>query len=214
MRFMSFVSAAAIAAAALAVTPDALAQRGRNNQASTVVVINYQRVLAESALGRDVSTKLQQIRTQVASEAQALAPERQSLEQEQQRLAQGTRSLSPEQIRNSSTWAPQFQQFQQRMQQFQARSQGLQGDLECTQVITLRDFDRLVSPIVRSTMEARGAGVVLDASQVQMTLPAFDVTTTVIQQLDQNPATRTATVARHPVSECQAQQPAQAAPGQ
>jgi Skp family chaperone for outer membrane proteins len=208
MRFM-VLSAAAIAAVAFAATPDAHAQRGRNNnQSTTVIVVNYQRVLAETALGRDISTKLQQIRTQLATEAQALAPEQQSLEQERQRLATGTRNMTAEQIRASTTWAPQFQQFQTRLQQFQARTQGLQGDMECTQAMTLRDFDRQISPIVRSAMESRGAGVALDSSQVQMTLPAFDVTTTIIQQLDQNPATRTATVARHPVSECQAQAPA------
>jgi hypothetical protein len=60
-------------------------------------------------------------------------------------------------------------------------------------------------------MEARGAGVVLDANNVQMVLPQFDITTTVIQQLDQNEATRTANVTRRSVAECQQQQPAQVA---
>lgn len=210
MRLVSYISLAAAAAVALTVAPDALAQRNRSSQAAAVVVVNYQRVAAESALGRDLAAKLQQIRTQVGQEAQALAPEQQSLEQERQRIAQGTRNLSPEQIRNSSTWAPQVEQFQQRLTQFQARGQTLQGDMECTQLIALRDFDRQVTPVVRSVMEARGAGVVLDAGSVQLALPAYDITTTVIQQLDQNEATRTAAVARHAVAECAPQQPAQA----
>lgn len=209
MRLMNLVSAVAVAVTALSVTPDAFAQRGRDNQATSVVAINYQRVLAESALGRDLSAKIQQIRTQVGQEAQALAPEQQSIEQERQRLQQATRNMSAEQIRNSTTYAPQFQAFAQRMQQFQARGQTLQGDLECSQLIALRDFDRQVSPVIRSIMESRGAGVVLDAGSIQMVLPQYDITTTVIQQLDQNPATRTATVARHAVTECAAQQPAQ-----
>lgn len=210
MRLLSIVSAAVIAVAALAVTPEALAQRGRNNQSTTSVVINYQRVVAETALGRDMTAKLQQIRTQVGTEAQSLQPEQQSIEQERQRLAQASRNMSPEQIRNSSTLAPQFQQFQQRVQQFEARAQGLRGDFECSQIFALGEFDRQVSPIVRSVMEARGAGVVLDASNVQLVLPEFDITNTVIQQLDQGVATRTANVTRHAVAECQAQAPAQA----
>lgn len=219
MRWMNFVSAAAIAVAALSVTPDALAQRNRNNQSATVVAINYQRVLAESALGRDMAAKLQQMRAQFGQEAQALAPEQQSIEQERQRLQQATRNMTADQIRNSSTYGPQFQALAQRLQQFQQRGQTLQGDLECTQLIALRDFDRQVSPIIRSVMESRGAGAVLDTNTIQLVLPQFDVTTTVIQQLDQNPATRTATVSRHAVSECaaQQQQPAQTpapAPGQ
>lgn len=210
MRFLSIVSAAAFAVAALAVTSDASAQRGRNNQATTAVVINYQRVLAESALGRDMATKLGQLRSQIGTEAQTLAPEQQSLEQEGRRLAQASRNMTPEQVRNNSTLAPQFERYQQRLQQFQVRSQTLQGDLECSQLMALRDFDRQVSPVVRSVMESRGAGVVLDSNNVQMVLPQFDITTTVIQQLDQNEGTRIASVTRHPVAECQPQQPAQA----
>lgn len=204
MRALSSICAAALVAAAVVAAPEAAAQRGRNNQATTVVVIDYQRVLAESALGRDIQTRLQTVRTEIASEAQTLQPEQQAIEQESQRLQAGTRNMSAEQIRNSTTWGPQYQALAQRLEAFQRRGQGLQGDLECTQAIALRDFDTAISPIVRSVMEQRGAGVVLDARNVQLTLPAYDITTTVIQQLDQNAATRTSNVTRRPVAECAA----------
>ena len=115
MRFMSAMCAVAAIAAAVALTPDASAQR-RNSQATTVVVVNYQRVLAEFAIGRDMAAKLQQVRTEVQTEAQTLTPEGQSIEQERQRLATATRNMSPDQIRNSSTYAPQFQALQERLQ--------------------------------------------------------------------------------------------------
>ena len=215
MRLTSFVTAASVAVMALVLAPEALAQRGRN-QAASVVVIDYARIVAESVLGRDMATKLQQIRGQVSTEAQALAPEQQSIEQERQRLATATRNMSAEQIRNSSTFAPQFRALAERAQQFQSRGQALQGDLECSQAIALRDFNNLALPVVQNVMRSRGAGVVLSSDSVQYADPANDITTTVIQQLDQNPATRVATVARHAVAEClpqQAQQPA-AAPAQ
>ncbi|UPT61088.1 MAG: OmpH family outer membrane protein [Hyphomonadaceae bacterium JAD_PAG50586_4] len=210
MRLLSIISAAAIAVVALAATPDAFAQRGRNNQSTTAVAINYQRVLAESALGRDIQAKLGQVRQQIGTEAQALQPEGQAIEQEGQRLQTALRNRSPEQIRND----PAAQAFAQRQQQFQARASALQGDFECTQVLTLREFDRLVSPVVRSVMEARGAGIVLDSASAQLVLPEFDITTAVIQQLDQNQATRTANVTRQPVAQCTQQAPAQAPPAQ
>ena len=202
MRIMSAMCAVAAIAAAIVLTPDASAQR--RGQATTVVVVNYQRVLAESALGRDMAAKLAQVRQQVQAEAQSLAPEGQSIEQERQRLATATRSMTAEQVRNSTTYAPQFEALQGRVEQFQRRGAALQGDYECSQALALRDFNQTVSPIVRSTMESRGAGVVLDASNIQFVQPEFDVTTTVIQQLDQ--ANRTMNVTRRPVSECQAQQ--------
>lgn len=210
MRIMSCLAAAALVAVALSAAPEASAQRNRNN-ASTVVAINYERVLAESALGRDLAAKLQQVRQQVGTEAQALQPEGQSIEQERQRLQQATRNLTPEQVRNSSTWNPQFEALANRLEQFQRRGAALQGDYECTQLIALREFDRQVSPVVRSVMESRGAGVVLDARNVQLVLPDHDITATVIQQLDQNQGTRTANVTRRPVAECQTAPPAPAA---
>lgn len=204
MRLMSAIcAAAAITVAAASVAPEASAQRNRNNQATTVVVVDYQRLLAESVLGRDMQAKLAQVRTQIQTEAQALAPESQSIEQERARLAQASRNMTAEQVRNSSTLNPQFQALQERMEQFQRRQAGLQGDFECSQALALRDFNAQVSPIVRSAMEARGAGVVLDASNIQFVQPQFDITTAVIQQLDQS--ARTSNASRQPVSACQGQ---------
>jgi len=210
MRVVSLFSAAALAVAAVSVSSDALAQRNRGGgQATQAVVINYQRVAAESVLGRDLQAKLAGMRQQFATEAQALAPEQQSLEQEAARLAQTTRTLSQEQIRANAA----VQQYAQRRQQFDQRAAALRGDMECTQLISLRDFDRQVGPIVNSVMTSRGAGIVIDASNTTSFDPNFDITTTVIQQLDQNQNTRVANVARHAAAECQAQQPA-AAPAQ
>lgn len=214
MRVVSLFSAAALAVAALGVSSDALAQRNRNNQATQAVVINYQRIAAESVLGRDLQAKLAGLRQQFATEAQALQPEQQSLEQERNRLAQATRTMSQEQIRNSATYGPQFQQFAQRLQQFEGRASGLRSDMECSQLIALRDFDRQVSPILTSVMQSRGAGIVIDASNTTTFDANFDITTTVIQQLDQNQNTRVANVARHAASECQAQQQAAQPPAQ
>ncbi|MBX9745461.1 MAG: OmpH family outer membrane protein [Hyphomonadaceae bacterium] len=212
MRVISSICAAAVIAAAVVASPDALAQRNRgNDNATTVVVIDYQRVVSESAIGRDMQARLTQIRTDIQTEAQTLAPEGQAIEAERQRLAAATRTLTPEQIRDHATYGPQYRALAERFQALQLRTQTLEGDMQCSQLIALRDFDTAISPIVRSVMEGRGAGVVLDSRNVQMTLPAFDITTIVIQQLDQGAATRTLTVTRRPVTECQApvQPPAQ-----
>jgi Skp family chaperone for outer membrane proteins len=212
MRVLSSICAAAVIAVAVTASPDALAQRNRgNDNATTVVVIDYQRVLTESAIGRDMQARLQAVRTDIQTEAQTLAPERQAIESESQRLQTATRTLSPEQIRDHATWGPQYRSLAERLQAFQTRSQSLEGDLQCTQMIALRDFDNTISPVVRGVMEGRGAGVVLDSRNVQLTLPAYDITTIVIQQLDQGANTRALNVTRRPVSECQApaQPPAQ-----
>jgi hypothetical protein len=63
-------------------------------------------------------------------------------------------------------------------------------------------------------MTSRGAGIVIDSSNTTTFDPNFDITTTVIQQLDQNQNSRVANVARHAASECQAQQQPAQAPAQ
>ncbi len=202
MRLMSTVCAVAVAATAIAATPDAFAQR--RGQAASVVVVNYQRVLSESSLGRDLATKLNQVRTQIGTEAQSLAPEAQSIEQEARRLQNSLRNLNQQQLQNNA----EVQALAQRQQQLNARTATLQGDFECTQLIALRDVRTQVMPVVRAIMQQRNAGLVIDSSQALEVTGDYDITTTVIQQLDQNAATRTANVARHPVAECQPQQPA------
>ncbi len=199
MRLFSIACAAAIAVVAIVVSSDAFAQR---NRGGSVVVVNYQRVVAESAIGRDMTTKLQQIAAQIAQERQALAPEGSSLEQERQRLQQTTRNMSSEQIRSNS----QVQAFAQRERQFQARAQALQGDFECSQLVALRELQRQIEPVVRGVVESRGAGIAIDGANAAIVLPDYDITSAVIQQLDQGNGTRTVNVTRRPVSECLPQQ--------
>lgn len=201
MRLMSTVCAIAVAATAFAPAPDAFAQR--RGQGASVVAVNYQRVLSESALGRDLQTKLNQVRTTIGGEAQGLAPEAQSIETEARRLQQSLRNLNQQQLASN----PEVQALAQRQQQLSVRQQTLQGDYECTQLIALRDVRTQIMPIVRAIMEQRNAGIVVDFNQALEVSTEFDITTTVIQQLDQNAATRTANVSRRPMSECQ--QPAQ-----
>ncbi|OQW55427.1 MAG: hypothetical protein A4S17_06100 [Proteobacteria bacterium HN_bin10] len=214
MRVVSIFSAAALAVAALAVSSDALAQRNRGGgQATTAVVINYQRVAADSALGRDMQAKLAALRQQIATEAQALAPEEQSLAQEAQRLAQASRNMTPQQIQNNATLAPQFQQFNQRRQQLEGRRATLGGDFECSSLIALRDLETQIQPVVRQVMQSRGAGIAINSASATFDA-AYDITNAVIQQLDQNQNTRVANVTRRSAAECQGQQQPAAAPAQ
>lgn len=206
MRLTKLVLATAISAVALAAAPSAFAQR---NNAASVLVLNVQRMLAESALGRDMNTKLQGIGSQIQQQAQAMQSEGQQIETEDQRLATATRGMSQAQIQANSSLSTQVQALQQRVQNFQQRRQALQGDFQCTQVFALRSFQSQTTPVIRTVMQSRGAGVVVDAASAQVFDPNMDITNAVIQQLDQ--ATRTATVARHSVSECQQQAGATAA---
>lgn len=203
MRLLGIIGATALAAAALGVATDATAQRNRNNNAATAVVFNYQRLVAESNAGRGMSSALQAIGQQISQEMQALAPEQQSLQQEQQRIEQLTRNMNAEQRRGNS----QVQAFAQRAQQFQTRRAQLEGDMECSRALALRSFNEQLLPILRQVAEARGAGIVVDASTVHYNAPQVDITSDVLQRA--NTSIPSVSVTRRPYTECiqQQQQP-------
>ena len=203
MRLVGIFAAAAFAAGALAVATDASAQRNRNNAAS-VVVYNYERMLAESNAGRGMASALQTIGQQINQELQALGPEVQSLQQEEQRIQQLTRNMNAEQRRSNS----QVQAFTQRAHQLQSRRAQLQGDMECTRAVALRSFNEQLLPILRQTAEARGAGIVMDTSTAHYVASQFDVTNDVLQRV--NTSIPSVTVTRRPYTECVGQQPAAA----
>jgi Skp family chaperone for outer membrane proteins len=203
MRLTKFLLATAVSVVALAAAPGAFAQ---HNNAASVVVVNYARVASESAVGRDLNTKLQGVGSQIQQQAQAMQSEETAIQTEQQRLGTATRGMTDAQIQASATLRPQIEALRTRMQTFQQRRAALQGDAQCTQMISVRDFQNQITPVVRTIMQQHGAGVAVDAGSAQVFDPNVDVTNAVIQQLDQ--ATRTATVARHSVSECQGATPA------
>lgn len=184
MRFFKPFFAAVVLVAAVGVSP-AMAQP--RSQGASVIVLNYERIISTADVGRDMTTKLNGIAQQMQAELQ---PEATAIEQEQERIQAATRGQSQEQLRNNA----QVTAFAQRYETFRTRQMGMGRDLEYTRQFTLNDFNQQITPIVREVMEARGAGVVLDASATQLVLPNFDATDDVIQRLNQR--LRTMNVAR------------------
>jgi Skp family chaperone for outer membrane proteins len=90
--------------------------------------------------------------------------------------------MSAEQIRNNS----QVQAFNTRRQQLAARERGLQGDFECTRLITGEALLSQINPVVQAAARQRGAGVVINSSGAIYVAPEVDITATVIL----SPATR------------------------
>ncbi len=187
MRFLKpFVMAVALGAA-ISIAPAAMAQP---SQSTTVIVINVERLVATSEIGRDLSTKLNQIATEIQGELQ---PEATALETEQQAIETLARGQTQEQLRGNSSFTTRVQALQTRAEAFRARQVSASRDMEYTRQVTLNDFNQQITPIVREVMEARGAGVILDASSVQFVSPAFDATDDVVQRLNQRLHTITVT---------------------
>lgn len=197
MRFLQPLFAVATLAAALSFAPLAAAQAG------SVIVLDYERVVATSDVGRDMTTKLQQIGQQMDGE---LSPERTAIETEQRRLQQAAQGMSSEQVRANTQLSQQVEALGQRAETFRQRQISLARDLEYTRQRTLMDFNAQITPVVQEVMTARGAGVVIDASTAQLYAPNLNVTDDVIQRLNQRVRTMNVTRQSAPPPQQQQQQ--------
>lgn len=198
MRFLTPLIAIAAMFTLLTAAPSAFAQR---NQGASVVVLNYENMITSSDVGRDMTTKLNQLNQQMQAELQ---PEAQTIQQEQQSLQQATSGMTPQQLRANSSLTARVEALQQRFEQFRTRETSSARDFDYTRQMTLADFNRQITPIVQEAMEARGASVVIEAAVTRLVLPSANITDDVVQRLNQR--LRTINVTRQTAP---AQQPGQ-----
>ncbi|MGE3142109.1 MAG: OmpH family outer membrane protein [Hyphomonadaceae bacterium] len=150
--------------------------------ASPVVILDYERLLAQSVGGHDIETKLRQIATQMQGEVQA---EQTAVQQEAQSLQTATQGKTPEQIQRDSALSTRIQRFNERAEALRAQQITRQRDLEYTRQQALAELNRQLQPIVTEVMNARRASIVIDRGAVQMASENVDVTADVISRMDQ-----------------------------
>jgi outer membrane protein len=205
MRYVGYSLAALAAVGLVASASGAFAQAPA--QAASVMVLNYEQLVATSVAGRDLQTKLQAMATAADGELQ---PEARAIEQERQRIAQASQGMSEEQIRANSALVGQIQALTTRAETWQQRRVVLGRDLECTRQVAVNAFNEAITPTVRQVMTERGAGVVIDRQAANLVLPDYDATARVLSLIDQS--VRTVNVVRTPASTCEPQQQQAAAP--
>ena len=192
----SILVAAGFALAAL--TPSAAFAEAN----SSIIILDYERVLGTSVAGHDVESKLRNIATQMQTE---LNPEQTAIQTEAQSLQTATQGQSPDQIQRNSALNSRITAFNTRAETFRNHQITRQRDLEYTRQQALAEFNRQLQPIVTEVMNARHAQVVLDRGAVQMAAPSLDATADVVSRLDQR--VRTVNVTRQTAPAPQ-QQPA------
>jgi len=201
MRFVKpFLMAVAMATATLA-APAASAQPA---QSATVIVVDYNEIISTSVAGRDLQTKLQQIGQAMDTE---LRPEATALETEQTRLRTATNGMTPQQIQANAQLRGQIEALEQRAVTFRNRQVTMGRDMEYTRQMAITEFNRLITPSVQAVMQARNAGVVLDASATQLISPSVNATADVKARIDQSVRSVTVTRQAAPAQQQAPQQP-------
>lgn len=167
------VAIAVLIAGAVAFSQASLAQQVPT---AVILVIDFQRVTQESLVGKDVAAQMESNRVE--------------LENRVRQLEEELRTQEEEIVKQKSIISPDA--YEQRVRDFQVKAQTARQELQQKQQARQRavqqanvEIQRSLRPIVRSIMEGRGATMVLDKNFVADHISGLDVTTEVIEQLDQ-----------------------------
>lgn len=154
--------------------------------ASNVIIVDIEEVLRRSDAGRDISNKLNAIKTTLEGELQ---PEATAIEAERVRLSNTPASqLQTEEFQNQRT------ALARRMQLLEAKEQYASAELQASQGAALAKFQDAIAPIERALLTSRNALIMVDSSSTIAYAPGVDATADLLTRL--NAAVRTIDVQR------------------
>ncbi len=159
-------------------------------QAQTVLVVDRTRVLAESQVGQSINQQLEQIRNQIQNELEGIGrpiqEEDQRLQVELQSLTQDAFQQRPDLIQRLETLNTQVEQYamaeEQRAREFQA-----------TQEQAIQPVVAALNEIEQAIMAERSAALVLNAAAAYHVSPSVNITSDVVERLNQRMSTTTVT---------------------
>ncbi|MBO6728152.1 MAG: OmpH family outer membrane protein [Maricaulis sp.] len=155
---------------------------------TNIAVFNEERVLAESAVGQHVQTRLAAIAQEVEAEMQALtAP----VAQENEALNAETASMNPAAIQARPDLMQRIETLNQQLQALEVQRRIRQQELAATQQSAMRPIYEAMSPILEEVVEARDIDILLRRSNLVFSSEEVDISAEVISILN----TRLPTVA-------------------
>ena len=163
------------AAAPAASAPAAAAATPTGPAIANVCVFSTEEAIGQSAVGKYVGSRLQQIQAQVQAELQGDATPLQTDVKAYQAQAA---TLTPDARQQRE------QGLAQREQALQQKAALRQKELEATQQKALGRIAGEIQPIANTTIRARNCGLVINGQAVMAANPSMDVTPEVVRQLD------------------------------
>lgn len=164
-----------IAAAAMLALPDAPRAQQAEPATAPVLVIDMSRVQRDASAAKSIREQTAMLRKRIEA---AIAEREQTIRAEEQALAEEREGLSPE-------------DFRERIEAFEATvfanrdfAQREGAKLQAALTAASRRLRDEVAPILAAIMRERGAQVMLDTTQVVLSVDQLDVTEEVIARLD------------------------------
>lgn len=187
----------------VALTAAVIAMAAPANAQTNVLIMNEERIIAESQVGQHIATRMQAIRAEMDAELQALLT---PIQEESDRLNAETASLTPEAIQARPDLMQRIQALNAQAQQAEALRQRLAQELQATQRQAMRPVLEALQAVLQEVVAERGAQILIDRSAVVYADPSIDVSDSVIERLNQRLPTTAVNRVRLPQGE---QQPAE-----
>ncbi|WP_138380125.1 OmpH family outer membrane protein [Luteithermobacter gelatinilyticus] len=143
---------------------------------AVIAVIDTRMVRFNSAAGKDIQAQLDQIRQKFQNEI--AAKEKQLKEEEESLKTQRS-------IMQKEAYEAKVREFQGKVVAVQREVQLKQRQMEAALVNAQNEVQRALKPILQKVLNEHGATVIMDKSLIIEQVPGLDVTTKVIEQLDQ-----------------------------
>jgi len=172
-RLMIAARAVVLAAAAAGLAGAAHAQ--------SVLVMNEERILRESAVGQHIAGELERIGGEIQAELTALSD---PIEQESERLNAETAALSQETIAQRPDLISRIQQLQQRAAEYERRRQILAQELVITERTAMQPVLQALQGVLGEIFAERQGSVLLERSEVVFAGESINITNDAITRLN------------------------------
>ena len=170
---------------------------------TNILVVDQQRVIRESEVGKHIARQIESIANTMQSEIKAST---QPLEGERDRLVAELKNVDQAALRTRPDLQKRAQEFVAKGQKQQVEAQYKQRELQVTEQKALQKVNTELAEVLKAIVTERNADIVLDRSLVIFGGTTVDVTDTVVARL--NSRIRTVSVVRERLP----RQPAQAGP--
>lgn len=164
-----------MAPAALVLSVPAVAQQAA--QPAKIILVDFTRITDESLVGKDVKAQLDQFGLSLKDRQEEL----------QKQLTEKGKALeAKEKVLSPDIFQQQVQAFQQEARQAELELQQKKQLMDRASQQAELEISRNLRPIIKDLMTARGANMVVAKTFFYMDSGGFDITTEVIQRLDQS----------------------------
>jgi len=175
-KLIGILGAAAVAAAGLAAGASvSSAQAQQSARAPIILILDQAQVIAQSKAGQSMAPQLKKLQedanTELNAEIEKLNKEGEDLEKQKDLMAQ-------------EVWVEKAKQFTAKQNNLPTLRDVKVRELQLSEQQALSKIDEAMKPILKQIVEARGATLMLDRSDVMYASADINITAEVVAELD------------------------------